>query len=99
MRPTERVFIIYVIPTQAGILQRSGHSRPDAAHLTSVRRIVEYSAGEIRTPVPIGVQYTLACFIGPSHTPGIMPEQVELIVDDAPDFDINITQITQTHLV
>ena len=54
-------------------------------------------AGEIRILVSVSIQNALICVARPTHT--IVPKQVELVVDDAPDFGINVTQVAQAHLV
>jgi hypothetical protein len=84
----------------AGGSQRHGAgSRKSRSNHFNQGYIVGFSARAIRTPVLIGIQYTLICFTSPSLKPGIVPEQVELVVNDSPDIDVNITQIAQAHLV
>ena len=56
-------------------------------------------AGEITIPVPVGIQNALTGVAGPAHASAITSEQVELVVDDAPDFGFNVTQVAQARLV
>jgi hypothetical protein len=55
--------------------------------------------GEIGNPVLAGILNSLACFAGPALPPGILAEEVKLVVDDALDLGANIAQVAPAHLI
>ena len=54
---------------------------------------------EVGIPVPIGIKNASVRLARPAISPAIMPEQVELVIDNPPDTGIDIAQVSEAHLV